>query len=88
MPPSQNSNLDGTGGHSTAIDRKITTEQPSSPCVHCTCWWEFEGKIASLLGSGTYLECSGCSIANHQSPSAVTMRFPRTIVMSHMHLPL
>ena len=53
--------------------RKITTEEPSSPCVHCTCWWEFEGKIASLLGSGTYLECSGCSIANHQSSSKLEM---------------
>ena len=31
-------------------------EKPSPPCVHCTCWWEFEGTIASLLGSGTYLE--------------------------------
>ena len=53
--------------------RKITAEEPSSPCVHCTCWWEFDGKIASLLGSGTYLECSGCSIANHQSPSESNM---------------
>ena len=53
--------------------RKITAEEPSSPCVHCTCWLEFEGKIASLLGSGTYLECSGCSIANHQSPSGLEM---------------
>ena len=52
--------------------RKITAEEPSSPCVHFT-WWEFEGKIASLLGSGTYLECSGCSIANHQSPSQSNM---------------
>ena len=53
--------------------RKITAEEPSSPCVHCTCWWEFEGKIASLLGSGTYQECSGCSVANHQSPSELEM---------------
>ena len=49
--------------------RKTTTDEPGSTCVHCTCWWEFEGKIGSLLGSGTYLECCGCSIANHQSPS-------------------
>ena len=41
--------------------------------VHCTCWWEFEGKKTSLLGSGTYLECSGCSVANHQSPSELEM---------------
>ena len=52
--------------------RKTTAEEPSSSCVHCTCWWEFEG-IASLLGSGTYQECSGCSVANHQSPSELEM---------------
>ena len=53
--------------------RKITTDEPSSTCVHCTCWWEFEGKIGSLLGSGAYLECCGCSIANHQSPSELSI---------------
>ena len=29
--------------------------------------------IACALGSGTYLECSGCSIENHQSPSEMEM---------------
>ena len=32
-----------------------------------------ERSMACLLGSGTYLECSRCSIANHQSPSESKM---------------
>ena len=30
-------------------------------------------KNSLFAGSGTYLECSGCSIANHQSPSEMEM---------------
>ena len=62
--------------------RKTTAEEPSSSCVHCTCWWllGIEGNIMKdlhrlpcLPGSGTYLECSGYSIANIQSPSESKM---------------
>ena len=60
--------------------RKTTAEEPSSSCVHCTCWWllGIEGNIMKDLhrlfaGSGTYLECSGYSIANIQSPSESKM---------------
>ena len=30
--------------------RKTTTDEPGSTCVHCTCWWEFEGKDRLFAG--------------------------------------
>ena len=83
MPPPQTLSLQNrwTWNRHTRIRRecrKITAEKPSSPCARCTCWWDLKEKswkicTACLLGSGTYLECSGCSIANHQRPCELEM---------------
>ena len=77
------SSLCKTGGHETAIQgfEGNVGKSPRKSQVHLVLIVhvgrirrkDHERSMACLLGSGTYLECSGCSIANHQSPSESKM---------------
>ena len=84
MPPPPTSNLEGTGGHYTVLQgfEGNVGKSPRKSQVHLVLVVHVGGNLkeksrkictAGLLGSGTYLECSGCSIANRQNPSESKM---------------